>query len=74
MPIPKSLRSVGEEAFCGCERLSRLCIEEGSTLEHVGYRAFARTRLAPEQLDFLATLEEREPEEAEEDYDEEDWE
>ena len=73
MPIPKSLRSVGEEAFCGCERLSRLCIEEGCALEHVGYRAFARTRLAPEQLAFLAVLEEREPEEAEEDREEEDW-
>ena len=74
MPIPKSLRSVGEEVFCGCERLSRLCIEEGSALEHVGYRAFARTRLAPEQLGFFAGLEEREPAEAEEDYEEEDWE
>ena len=74
MPIPKSLRSVGEEAFCGCARLSRLCIEEGSALEHVGYRAFARTRLSPEQLGFLAGLEEREPEKAEEDREEEDWE
>ena len=68
MPIPKSLRSVGEEAFCGCARLSRLCLEEGNALEHVGYWAFARTRLAPEQLAFLAALEEREPEEAEEDW------
>ena len=60
--LPAGLEEVGDWWF------------EDSALERVGYRAFARTLLAPEQLGFFAGLEEREPEEAEEDWEEENWE
>ena len=70
--IPKSVRFIGDEAFCKCCNLSKLSVAANSLPRHVGYRAFAETRLAPQQQHFIWTLEEKRPEEVEEEWEESD--
>ena len=38
--IPASMREIGADAFCGCEKLSEVVFEEGSRLKVIGKGVF----------------------------------
>ena len=39
--VPKSVRTIKKEAFCGCKQLSNVTFEEGSQLASVESNAFS---------------------------------
>ena len=43
--IPSTVRELGEDAFCGCERLCEVVFESGSQLETIGDNCFSNCGL-----------------------------
>ena len=41
MTVPASVREIGTDAFCGCEKLKRVTFAENSRLEKLGVGCFA---------------------------------
>lgn len=56
MEIPKSVRAIGERAFCDCDCLEKVSFQEGSALQSVGAEAFAGTPLMPGDIVFPITV------------------